>query len=127
MEGMTKKANSMERSEGENVLFSFLNWLDKIKFDKNSILILDEIDSGLSVEHISVVCNRIVELLNNHKGIQIIAAINNYHFIYFFNKFKYSVVINMATEKGNYLKNDLSYEEFINLTVDNRIKVNKLG
>lgn len=70
-----------ERSEGENVVVSFLSWLDQLQIQDTDVLLVDEIDSGLSVD----ACNGIMgAMLATAKktGCQFIVTCNNFHFPY---------------------------------------------
>lgn len=70
-----------ERSEGENVVVSFLSWLDQLQILETDVLLVDEIDSGLSVD----ACNGIMSAMLatvKKTGCQFIVTCNAFHFPY---------------------------------------------
>ncbi len=109
-EDIVKALNSSEYSEGQSILFHLLSFLadvEDINSDKQIIVLLDEIDSGLSAENINVVIWRIKELTDKNKNIQFFISTNDYHWIYV-----YKEVVNMYT--GEYIKID-SYDNYYKL------------
>ena len=122
MEAMGRRGAAMSRSEGQNVLMSFLSWIDNISVKDGSTIVIDEIDSGLSVEHVNIICHVISDLIRT-KRLQVIVAINNYHWFYHFNKTPNIGIIDMST--GNKIKFD-DYKDFLKFTVDTSQKVFKL-
>lgn len=105
-----KAINSIHYSEGQASIHHILSFLedvkDKTKKDNNIVMLMDEIDSGLSVENINMLMWLINELIDTGK-VQTYIATNHYHWIYV-----YKNVINLYT--GKYLKID-TYEEYFNL------------
>lgn len=100
--------NANRYSEGQSILHYFLRFLEDLKEivrnnrDKDIVVCLDEIDSGLSCENI----NMILHLLNEDifKNVQFFISTNNYHFTYCYKK-----VLDMYT--GTWIRIN-SYEEY---------------
>lgn len=70
-----------ERSEGENIVVSFLSWLDELQLSDTDVVLVDEIDSGLSVD----ACNGIIAAMlsaTKKTGCQFIVTCNSFHFPY---------------------------------------------
>lgn len=105
-----KAMNSKEYSEGQASIHHILSFLedvkDKTKENKNVVVLMDEVDSGLSAENINILMWQINELIDTGK-IQIFISTNHYHWIYV-----YKTVINMYT--GEYFKIN-TYEEYFDL------------
>lgn len=100
-------ASGVFSSEGENILMSFSEFIyellpDRIDNDSLNIILIDEIDSGLSIENINAVCNSIVETINKYSNIQFFITANNFHFVYYFKDFIYWVEDGKKTIFENY-------------------------
>jgi energy-coupling factor transporter ATP-binding protein EcfA2 len=101
-------------SEGQSIIYSLISFFEYIKTcanentNKTILVLLDEIDSGLSVENINMVIHLLIDLPANT---QFFISTNNYHWIYVF---KHG--INMYN--GKYVKIS-SYEEYFELMVAN--------
>lgn len=108
---LLQKTNANKMSEGQSIIYSLLAYIEDAKNeaiqnpDKTVVLLLDEVDSGLSAENINLILHMICDLLNI-ENIQIFISTNHYHFIHVFKK-----VFNMYTGKVSEFK---SYEEYYN-------------
>jgi Fe-S cluster assembly ATPase SufC len=102
-------------SEGQSIVYSITDFFDSIKeldrCDKDYVICIDEIDSGLSADNVNMVCHFIVDLLKERNDLQFIISFNNYHFAYVFKN-----VLNMYTGKFTKIG---SYEEYFKLLADN--------
>lgn len=108
--------NSSSLSEGQTIIHYVLNFLQEIKdlkTDKQIVVLLDEVDSGLSVENINFLLWQIKDLIEK-KNVQFFISSNHFHFVY-----AQKMVLNMYT--GKYTKID-SYEEYFEL-LNNGIQV----
>lgn len=107
-----KLINSNGFSEGQSVIhyvLSFLHDIGKINTDKQIVVLLDEIDSGLSAENINMLLWQLKDLMET-KNVQFFISSNHYHFAYAF-----KIVLNMYD--GSYIKIN-SYDDFFNLLND---------
>lgn len=108
---LLQKTNANKMSEGQSIIYSLLAYIEDARNeaiqnpDKTVVLLLDEVDSGLSAENINLILHMICDLLNI-ENIQIFISTNHYHFIHVFKK-----VFNMYTGKVSEFK---SYEEYYN-------------
>lgn len=93
-----------ERSEGENVVHSFLVWAESIPY--GSIVLIDELDSGLSIDNLNGVGHVIASLISEKKC-QVIMSINSWHFVYCFDDHLVSLV------DGKKVNFNRDYEKFI--------------
>lgn len=75
---------SGERSEGENVIHSFMTWLEE-NIEEGAVIVVDEIDSGLSVDNINAIMCIIANVLKDYK-IQFILSVNSWHPVYTFDR-----------------------------------------
>lgn len=122
---MITQANAKFMSEGQSILYSLISFLGNIEKEaerlleekKSLIVILDEVDSGLSVDAINVLMHIIIDILNTHMNVQFFISSNNYHFTFVHNN-----IINMYN--GKYQKIN-SYEEYFNLMISGMQKVGK--
>lgn len=104
-----------ERSEGENVVESLLVWLEESAITGKDVVVLDEIDSGLSVD----ACNGVIKVLLSlakKTGCQIIVTCNSFHF-----PFVCGGLINLLD--GSYVEFGKSYEEFCKFSLANAKKL----
>ncbi len=105
---------AINSSEGQAIAELFLDWLNKLD-DDIDILLIDELDSGLSVVSIYMCAHYINEWLNKHRNVQCFISINNYEWVRLFKKI-------YRIDNGQYqeIKN---YEEFFEITKDIHIKL----
>ena len=115
IDAMVRHFNVKFISEGESIVESFLEFIEKnkSKFEEGNTILIDEIDSGLSVEYINMILNVIIDIINKHK-VQFIIGINNYHWIY-----RVKQYIDMST--GKFVECN-SYDEFMKNTLAVRDK-----
>jgi hypothetical protein len=111
---MVRHFNVKFISEGESIVESFLEFLEKNKnnFEDGDTILIDEIDSGLSIEYINMLLNVIIDTINTYK-VQFIIAINNYHWIHRVKKY-IDMSIGKFVECNNYddfMKNTLAVRE----------------
>lgn len=95
-------------SEGQGLLISFENFLFNLDNSVN-VLLIDELDSGLSITSIQYVAHILTDWLNEHPKVQCFISINNYHWVYLFKE-----IYRMDT--GTYEKIE-DYKQFCDLTV----------
>lgn len=106
---LLQKVNAKEMSEGQSIIYSLLTYIENAKniaienSDKTVVLVLDEIDSGLSSENINMILHILIDFLKE-KNTQLFVSSNHYHFVYVFKK-----VFNMYT--GDWIEIN-SYEEY---------------
>ena len=98
-------------SEGQSIIYStidILNELISLPFEDTTdvLVVLDEIDSGLSVDNINYIMNRIIEISDNRQDIQFIITFNNY----------------AVCEKFHSVKNIITGEDIDMLTYDDFYK-----
>lgn len=112
-----------EMSEGQSIIYSFLGFMESVKKDctdnpaKTVVMIIDEIDSGLSVENINMVCHLLNEALEEYENLQIFLSSNNYHFVYV-----YKNVLNMYTGKWTEFN---TYDTYYQTLSNEMIKLGK--
>lgn len=87
-------------SEGQNITVTFSQHLNEVP-DDTEILLIDELDSGLSAEHIHICMSILSDWLKEHKKTQCFLSINNYHWIYMF-KTVYRMDIGEFCDINNY-------------------------
>lgn len=116
------EANSM--SEGQGILYSLLSFLQYIEErleilgdSKSIVVLLDEVDSGLSVDAINVLLHEVIRLLSRYEGVQFFISSNNYHFTYVINE-----VVNMYS--GEYITIN-NYDEYFKIMVQGMQEVAK--
>lgn len=106
-----KAMNVKSYSEGQSILHYVLSFLYDIKelaseTDKSIVVLLDEVDSGLSAENIQMLMWQIKELIETKK-VQFFISTNHYHFVYIVKH-----VLNMY--EGTYM--DIkSYDDYFKL------------
>lgn len=99
-----KHINASIYSEGQASIHFLLSFLYDLKnLEKNTIILLDEIDSGVSAENLNMIAKTINDL-NKKSNLQFFISTNSYHLIYI-----YKEVLNMYD--GNFIKIN-SYEEY---------------
>lgn len=104
-----------ELSEGQCIINSINDFLYAMSTlpDENDInkyiILIDEFDSGLSVDNIKVVLNKIKDIVNNRNDIVIFIAFNNYYCCEFFP----DSIISMYTGKQIKFKDHKEYVDFI--------------
>ena len=105
-------------SEGQSIMYSLediFDLCDVIKDNRNdSLVLLDEIDSGLFVDNIKFICEKIQEKCINNSKLQFIIAFNNYEFCR-----NFSEVFNMYN--GKWISID-SYDEYYDIIIKNNKK-----
>lgn len=107
-----KAVNVNSYSEGQSILhyvLSFLYDIKELETDKDIVVLLDEVDSGLSAENINMLLWQIKELIEE-KNVQFFISTNHYHFVHAFKK-----VLSMYT--GEYMTIN-SYEEYFKILHD---------
>lgn len=98
-------------SEGQSIVHYVLSFLKKVEDkaiqnkNKTIVVLIDEMDSGLSDENIELIVSFISEILANNSNIQIFISSNHYYFIY-----AYKEVLDMYTGK---LLEISSYEDYM--------------
>lgn len=120
---LLQKVNANELSEGQSIIYSLLAYIENTKKiasnnpDKTVVLVLDEIDSGLSAENINMILHLICDLLKMG-NIQLFISSNHYHFVYVFKN-----VFNMYTGKWIEIN---SYDEYFNKLVEEMTSLGKI-
>lgn len=109
------RRQSNKVSEGQAILYSLSGLLEMLiteNYEKDALVLLDEVDSGLSDENVLLLCNLIKVIQEKKPSIQFVIAFNNYLFAREFGK-----VLSMYT--GEYLtfKN---YDEFLSILLRER-------
>lgn len=117
---LIQKVESNSMSEGQSIIFSINDFLEKVKDELNNtedtvVIVLDEVDSGLSAENINMVMHFILDIYNNYDNVQFFISSNAYHFVYVFKN-----VLSMYT--GRFVTIN-SYEEFYKLLADNMVEL----
>lgn len=115
--------NAKNMSEGQSIMYSLISFFAKVKEEaseflkenKSLVIVLDEVDSGLSVDAVNVVMHFVYDILNNYDNVQFFISSNNYHFTYVQKE-----IVNMYT--GRYKKIN-SYEEYFKLMVGGMQKI----
>lgn len=102
--------NSSQYSEGQAMIHFFRPFLlDVEDYARNNttediVVLIDEMDSGLSIENINMLLHLIVDMCNEFKNIQFFISTNHYHYTYVFKE-----VLNMYD--GTWIRIE-SYEEY---------------
>ena len=113
---INKKYNADELSEGQSIIYSLQDIFElcmQIKDDSNdSVILLDEIDSGLSIDNVDYLSDKIKEITDKYSNIQFIITFNNFEFCRNFPK-----VFNMYN--GKYITIE-SYDQYRNIINSNR-------
>lgn len=111
-----QKFDTSELSEGQSIIYSLQDIFElcvQIKDDSNdSVILLDEIDSGLSIDNVDYLSDKIKEITDKYSNIQFIIAFNNFEFCRNFPK-----VFNMYN--GEYITIE-SYEQYRDIINSNR-------
>ena len=113
---LIQKIEAKKMSEGQSIVFSLTNFFEEVKNRLNNtqntvVVILDEVDSGLSAENINMILHFIAEINNSYSNVQFFISSNAYHFVYVFKN-----VLSMYDGKIISIK---SYEEFYKILIDN--------
>lgn len=120
---IVEKMRANYLSEGQSIIYSVKNIFDiaddatKEFPEEDLVFLLDEVDSGLSVDNVQYVCTRIKKALKKNPNLQFVIAFNNYHFV---QEFKYCV----SMYSGEEVKID-SYEEYVKFINDNKADLKK--
>jgi energy-coupling factor transporter ATP-binding protein EcfA2 len=115
-DALSSTYNAHTLSEGQSIIYSITSFFEYIKkraeenVDKTIVVLLDEIDSGLSVENINMIIHFLLALPENT---QFFISTNHYHWMYVFKQ-----GINMYTGEG--IKID-TYDEYFQLMVENMV------
>lgn len=83
MHNIANMINAQELSEGQSIIYTvqeFLHLAKEQDIDKESLFVVDEVDSGLSVDNIIWLCDEIKCIAKNNPNIQFVIAFNNYEF-----------------------------------------------
>jgi energy-coupling factor transporter ATP-binding protein EcfA2 len=83
---LAKRMHALYLSEGQSIVYSFSGWLNDFlnsytKEDQH-IIIFDEIDSGLSCDHVNVILHMFHDEVFNKDNIQVFIASNMYHWVH---------------------------------------------
>ena len=113
---INKKYNAEELSEGQSIIYSIqeiFELCEQIKDDDNdSIILLDEVDSGLSIDNVEYLSDKIKEIADKYSNIQFVIGFNNYEFCRNFPE-----VFNMYN--GKYITIE-SYKQYKDIIINNR-------
>lgn len=119
-----QKFDASELSEGQSIIYSLqdiFELCEQIKEDNNdSVILLDEIDSGLSIDNVAYLSDEIKEIANNYSNIQFIIAFNNFEFCRNFPK-----VFNMYDGEYVNIENYDYYRDIINSNREMLLKKRK--
>lgn len=119
---LLQKVKANEMSEGQSIIYSLLSYIENAKEvaiqnqDKTVVLVLDEIDSGLSAENINMILHILLDFLKIDNT-QLFISSNHYHFVYVFKK-----VFNMYTGKQIEIN---SYDEYYEILSNEMISLGK--
>lgn len=81
---IVKKYAASSLSEGQSIIFSIQDFLEYLENnlpyenEVSNVILMDEIDSGLSVDNIKYVMDRVNNIINERKDIQMFISFNNY-------------------------------------------------
>lgn len=118
---LSTRLHAHEISEGQSILYSFSEWLDytlkAINKTGYHIILLDEIDSGLSCDHVNVIIHMVNDNLLSLDNVQVFISSNMYHWAYVAKD-----VFSMYD--GNFIRID-SYEQYFRIQQDNQHTVGK--
>jgi ABC-type multidrug transport system ATPase subunit len=84
-EQLARRFISSEMSEGQSIIYGISKWVNEICIDyknEESIVLLDEVDSGLSADHVLIVIGLLNAELFNKKNLQFFISSNMYHWVY---------------------------------------------
>lgn len=110
--------NTSRKSEGEAMIFSFLDYIESNDINNDSVLLIDEIDSGLSADALNGL-SCVLKNMYDQNGIQIIITSNNYYFPFVFK----NNILDVTT--GEYVKIK-SFEEFLKFNQGMAYKLSKV-
>lgn len=119
-----QKMMAHEMSEGQSIIYSLLAFFNFLKEEADAypeatiVALFDEVDSGLTPDHLNMVMHLWGELLKDHSNLQIIAACNQYHWVY-------CVKWALNLQTGEWM-NINSYEEFCQLYFDQMTELGAL-
>lgn len=121
---LEQKYDASELSEGQSIIYSLQDIFElckQIKENNNdSVILLDEIDSGLSVDNVEYLSNKIKETTDKYSNIQFIIAFNNFEFCRNFPK-----VFNMYDGEYINIENYDHYRDIINSNREMLLKKRK--
>lgn len=96
------KLNAQSVSEGQSIIYSIMDLFDLLGTDEKrsievqagheNLLIIDEMDSGLSIDNLDLMMRKIKDIEKNRPDVQIIFSFNNPYVVTYFPE-----VINMYT------------------------------
>lgn len=118
---LISKVHAINISEGQSIVYSILNYLSEINIylkentEESLVVLLDEIDSGLSVDHINLIFSMIIDLSEMYDNLQFFISTNSYHFVYIVKN-----VLSMYT--GEWIDIE-SYKEYFELLNSERTKL----
>jgi len=111
-------------SEGQSIIYSISKFIHKLEtsletnVEQHHVVLLDEIDSGLSCDHVNVVLWLISDLLDRFPGrLQFFVATNMYHWIW--------VVKSAISLYDGKTVGEMTYQEYFQLHNSNREMVGK--
>ncbi len=121
---LIQKVESGTMSEGQSIIFSVIDFFKKVKEKSSStkntiVVILDEVDSGLSAENINMILHFIAEITNEYNNVQFFISSNAYHFVYVF-----KTVLSMYNGKFITIN---SYEKFYQILTENMVQLGQKG
>lgn len=114
---ISRKFSAGELSEGQSIIYSLQEIFQLCKYlseepTENFIVLLDEIDSGLSVDNVEYLAKKIKRIAKSNPNIQFLIAFNNYEFCR-----EFKTVFNMYTGKWTTIS---SYDDYRNTIKSNR-------
>lgn len=110
-----RKFDAEKLSEGQSIIYSIQDIFElckQLEQKEDHLILLDEVDSGLSVDNVEYVAKKIKQIAKNNPNIQFIIAFNNYEFCRIFKD-----VFNMYTGEWIKIKD---YNEYFDLIKANR-------
>ena len=117
-------------SEGMGMMYSYMPLLEGLLYrnipednDKDISVILDEFDSGLSIDNIDKVMNLLVDIVTTRKDVQIIFSFNNSYILKYLN-YCNNTLLSMYSGKPVCIKTDAGLLRFYRRK-DNMKKFNK--
>lgn len=116
---LLQKVEALEVSEGQSIMYSFTLWLQGVQKlitnDTEHVILIDEIDSGLSCDHVNVMLHILNDCFFSKSNVQVFIASNAFHWVYVMKK-----VFSMYT--GTMIRIN-SYEEFFKIQMDKQVEV----
>jgi len=112
---IARKFDASELSEGQSIVYSLqdiFKLCSQLDSSDDHLILLDEIDSGLSVENVDYVAKKIKAICKKYPYIQFIIAFNNYVFCKTFKE-----VFNMYN--GEWIKIN-SFDEYFDIINSNK-------